>query len=367
MEAVLASKTLDFNLSKSVFIVIGDKRFKENMQKKLEETPLLLCNQNMKQVDNYPYLGQVVSEKGVSDSSLKTINKRYGIAYKAIFEIKAIMEDSRSKVPGGFLTATTIWNMAVLPALLNSAECWLEIPKAGMEKLDRLQETFYQVLLNTPRTTPKPGLYWFTGGMLMTNIIMVKKVLFLYHLIHLQKDSLASEILQVQRQIELPSLWTECLQYLLDLDISLEELNDLTKQQFKRRVQCAAKEKNRKDLLTLIEPYRKLSFAELSEEDFETKPYFHELNLQQARLRFAIDTKMLRTIKSYYPSDKKNEDDFWECQHCSRIDSVRHLLRCPFFEELRVNKNLHSNQEDLVEYFRQIINVRMENEQAQHL
>ena len=60
---------------------------------------------------------------GVGQSVQKTINKRHGIAFKTIFEIKAIIEDSRSKVPGGFLTAKTIWNMVVLPALLNSAEC----------------------------------------------------------------------------------------------------------------------------------------------------------------------------------------------------------------------------------------------------
>ena len=299
--------------------------------------PLLLCNKVMKQAENYPYLGQIVSEKGVGHSVLMTINKRYGIAYKAIFEIKAIIEDTRSLVPGGFSTALMIWNMAVLPALLNSAECWLEIPKVANEKLNTLQETFYQVLLNSPRTTPKPGLYWFTGGMLLSNVIMVKKLLFLRHLIHLPENSLALEVLEVQKQMEIPSLWMEGLQFLLDLEISIEELHELSKRQFKQRVQSAAKEKNRRDLLQLIEPYKKLSSAQLSEENYGTKAYFHEMNLAQARVMFALDTKMLKTVKSHYPSDRRNEDDLGECHHCSRIDSIRHLIRCPFFEEIRVS------------------------------
>ena len=115
----------------------------------------------------------------------------------------------------------------------------------------------------------------------------------------------------------------------------------------------------------MIEPYKKLNVAEISEENFETKPYFREMTLSQARIMFAIDTKMLKTVKSYYPSDQKNEDDLWECDQCSRIDSARHLTRCPFFEELRVDKNLHSNQEDLVEYFQQVINFRINDGQAQ--
>ena len=108
----------------------------------------------------------------------------------------------------------------------------------------------------------------------MKNLIMVKKVMFLFHLIHLQEDSLASEVLRTQRHMEIPSLWTECLQFLLDLDISLEEIHILSKHQFKRRVQSAAKDKNRRDLLQMIEPYKKLNVAEISEENFETKPYF---------------------------------------------------------------------------------------------
>ena len=116
----------------------------------------------------------------------------------------------------------------------------------------------------------------------------------------------------------------------------------------------------------MMESYSKLNAKLLSEENFEPKPYFHELNLTQARVKFAIDTKMLKTVKSHYPSEKRYEDDMWECEHCSRVDSIRHLMVCPYFEELRVNKNLHSNSEDIVTYFQQIVNIRLENERAQH-
>ena len=59
MEAVLESKLLNFNLDKSVFLVIGKKNFKKAIEKKLEECPLTLCNEKMKQVDAYSYLGDV--------------------------------------------------------------------------------------------------------------------------------------------------------------------------------------------------------------------------------------------------------------------------------------------------------------------
>ena len=183
---------------------------------------------------------------------------------------------------------------------------------------------------------------------------------------HLTQDSLALEVLLTQRRLELPSLWTECLQFLCEVEVNLKELMEMTKMQFKRRIKHAVREKNRNDLLQMMEPYKKLNSTKLSQENFEIKSYFNEMNLNQARVKFAIDTNMLKTIKSHYPSDKKYEDDLWECQHCSRIDSVRHLMRCPAFEDLRVDKNLHSNTNDIVTYFQQIINIRMENGQAQH-
>ena len=57
---------------------------------------------------------EVISFRGVGDLALQTINKRYGVAYKAIIKIKAIVQDVRSSVPGGFLSGLKLWEMAVV-------------------------------------------------------------------------------------------------------------------------------------------------------------------------------------------------------------------------------------------------------------
>ena len=300
-----------------------------------------------------------MSEVSVGHSVVTTINKRYGIAYKAIFEIKMVIDDTRSSVPGAFVLATNIWEMAVIPALLNSSDCWIDMPKEAIDKLDKIQNKFYQVLLNCPSTCPKPGLYWFTGGLLMQNRIIEKKLLLLFHLLHLDKDSLAYEVLDEQRKLE-TCFWNECLGFLRELDIPLHEVEDLSKHQWKSRLREAIRSKNRSDLLTLIEPYKKLNYHELKNEECKTKEYFHDLTLSQAQVAFAIDTKMLRTVKSDFPSNKEYEDDLWRCQQCTRTDSIRHLTRCPFFSDLRINKNLKTNTEDIVEYFQEIIKIRLE-------
>ena len=253
--------------------------------------------------------------------------------------------------------------MAVIPSLFNSAECWINLPKAAVQKLNKLFETFYSVMLNSPASCPKPGLYWFTGGILPSNKIMERKLLFLFHLINLDQNTLGYEVLDSQRRFEMPGLWQECLEYLRELDISIEELEELSKFQFKSRVREATREKNRRDLLRWIEPYKKLNVIDLSKEKFETKPYFFELSLSKARTKFSIDIQMLKTVKSHFPLDKTNEEALWKCGQCSRVDSIRHLMRCPFFSDIRANKNLHTNIEDMVTYFQEIVTYRLEQAQ----
>ena len=190
-----------------------------------------------------------------------------------------IIEDTRSSVPGAFVVATKIWEMAVLPSVLNSADCWMDIPKAAMEKLDKLQNAFYQVILKCPCTCPKPGLYWYTGGILMSNRIIEKKLNFIFHATHLSKDSLAYQVLETQQKME-TGLWNEILLFLRELEIEIYELEDLTKTQWKSRVWDAVLIKNRSDLLKMIEPYKKLDYNKLKNEEFKTKNYFHFLKLE---------------------------------------------------------------------------------------
>ena len=56
MEAVVNSKMLEFNKKKSVFLVVGNKKFQEKIDNQLKESPLLLCNEKMLKVEKYPYL-----------------------------------------------------------------------------------------------------------------------------------------------------------------------------------------------------------------------------------------------------------------------------------------------------------------------
>ena len=157
MESVMETKLLDFNLDKSCVIVMGSRLKKAEINEQLRENPLKLCGQEMKCVAMEKYLGDMLSSGGLSDSVQATVLKRKGQVVSTILETKAVIEDCRSNVVGGITAGIEIWELAILPYLLNNSDTWVEISKATIDTLDDLQYMFYRYLLATTRACPIPA------------------------------------------------------------------------------------------------------------------------------------------------------------------------------------------------------------------
>ena len=74
--------------------MLGAKKARLKLLKDFEETPSTLYGKELEIVDNESYLGDVIGFN-TSESVTLTINKRIGLAKKAIFEIKQKVEDCR--------------------------------------------------------------------------------------------------------------------------------------------------------------------------------------------------------------------------------------------------------------------------------
>ena len=185
---------LDFNVEKCGFMVFGSKRSKRIIENQLSQTPLTLKGENVRNVKVEKYLGDYLSEDGLSDSVHRTVLKRKGQTIACINEIRAILEDCRSGVIGGITVGLEIWELGIIPALLNNSDTWVDMSLKTLKELDSLQYMFYRTLLSTPRTCPLPILLWDTGALLMEHRIALKKLMFYHHLKHLEEESLASKI-----------------------------------------------------------------------------------------------------------------------------------------------------------------------------
>ena len=151
IEAVMETKLLDFNLDKSCYIIMGSKKRKEEMEIELKENPLILCAYPMKKVKIKKYLWDIISTAGLSERVQATIEKRKGQVVSSIIETKAVVEDCRSNVVGGILSGLEIWELAILPFLLNNCETWTEISPKTIDLLDNIQ------CMSTGASWPPPG------------------------------------------------------------------------------------------------------------------------------------------------------------------------------------------------------------------
>ena len=355
MEAMAETKLLDFNTDKSCFIIIG----KDKEQRKLEDVfaadKPLLYGSPMKQSKGEKYLGDQICSGGLAASVAATVDNRGGKVWRAIHEIRTVVDDCRSNVTGGLTAGLDIWEVAVLPYLMNNCESWIAVSDSTIEVLDNLQNHFYRTLLEVPLGTPIPALLWECGGMLMKNRIMKKKLMFLHHLATLEKTSLAYQVYEVQCRLNLPGLLEECQPYLVRFGIM--RLEGYNKPQWKKMINSKMAEINKSELLEKMDKYKKLDKTKLGEEKFEVKSYLKSLTPSQARMKFRLNSFMTKTVKMNFPSNPKFVKSLWTCWHCDQIDTQSHIMHCDKYESFRLDKNLDNDQE-LVSYFKQVIKLR---------
>ena len=139
---------------------------------------------------------------------------RKGLTCRAMFDIRTIVDDCRSVTAGGVSAGLMIWEMAVIPTLLNNAECWYDVSKSTVDELELLQTRFLKHLLAVGSGCPTPILMSETGTVLMELRILQKKLLFLHHLETLPSSALAKEVLELQRMFNWPGLIQECQPFL---------------------------------------------------------------------------------------------------------------------------------------------------------
>ena len=297
----------------------------------------------------------MLCEDRLGESVHSTVLRRKGQTMLTMMEICAIIKDCRVTSVGGIVAGIQIWETSVIPFLLNNCETWVELRPKTTKILEEIQLKFLRNILATPITCPQPALLWDTGCLSMEQRIAQKKLLFYHHLVSLPDDSLASQVASVQEHLGFPGLVHECKK--LMKRYSLSNIRSYSKQQWKCIVRKAVLIANRNDLLEKAKNYKKIDDHTMSQEQSTLKPYFRELNVPDARLYFAVRSKMTKTVQMNYKGVDKFRKNHWKCVKCGVPDTQEHIVQCPDYEHLRCGKDLTETKQ-LVEYYRKVITVR---------
>ena len=171
LEKVIGEKSLEFNTDKSCFMLMGNKSARKKLQKQLQQTPLALCEQPMKEVKVLKYLGEFLSVD-LAESVHQTVIKRASIVKQTIYEIRAVIEDTRAEHLGALNIAFMIWKQAILSMLTFNSGTWVSIPRKTFRVLDELFHMFCRIILRVSSGCPIPSYYWQSGFLKFKNIIL---------------------------------------------------------------------------------------------------------------------------------------------------------------------------------------------------
>ena len=201
----------------------------------------------------------------------------------------------------------------------------------------------------------------------MDNLILEKKLLYYHHLANLPVESLAGEFFQLQLENNIEGIVTECKEHIMKMG----NLNprQTSKPLWKKRTKLYIEDKNKAELLEDIKKYKKLNYEEMSKETSKRKKYFFENNLEEVRFMFKIKSEILPTIRKNFPRKYKNQT--LNCPSCRsndndlsspQEDTQKHLMfNCPTFASLRMDKDLVNNDTHLLQFLRDVIQYRIEN------
>ena len=342
-------------------MIAGAKRARKNLEDQADNNPLILGNMNMQRVKEAKYLG-IWLAGSVAESVAATVSHRLGLASRSIFEIKAVIEDSRADSLGAVEVGLTLWEQSVIPFLLFGSETWNEIPIKTMKQLVDLNKRFLKTLLGVGKhRCPTPSLYLETASWTIQNQILLKKVFFYHHLATLPSHSLGSECYQAQKK-GLPGIVTECLEIFKEWNITGVEA--YSKWSWKRLMKSKLALKNAGDLFQWSQGYKKINIKCYERNNLKTKDYLKNLNLEKARVIFRKNCGMIKTVRSNFKNVKKYKAEKYLCPDCrhleppvSHVDKQDLLTHCEGNRDLREGLEL-SDLSQLAEYFRRVIERR---------
>ena len=349
----METKILNLHSDKSCFLVFGTQKQKQKIQEELAVTPIKLYGKDMKQKQKEKYLGDFLHVNGNGASVTATVNDRAGRIVTGMYDIRHVIENCRSNQLGSLKAGIHMWETAYIPSLLNNCKTWVELPVATLNKLEDLQNQFYRIILNCPRSTPKPALIWELGGRKIKWRIIQEKLVFMNHILQLDPSSLAKQVQEIQEKENLPGLTQECKEYIVMLELPNLFEENISKAGWKTMVKSAIRKENEREVLEAMNGYKKLKERPIVRESLGMKDYVEKLSLYEARIIFKHKSSMSRYVKMNYKGDKKYKQEGWKCDDCLQLDTEDHLLSCIGYEELRKNLNLEINK-DLAAYLHKI-------------
>ena len=278
---------------------------------------------NLSKTDAEKYLGDIICKDG---KNLKNIKDRKSKGFGIVQQISSILENIFFG-PYEIEISLILRKSLLLNGILTNSEAWYGLKDEEVMHLEQIDETLLRKIFEAPKSTPKCMLYLETGCTPIRFIIRCRRLMFLQYILKEDRNSLISRVFYAQDSNPLKNDWSlTCREDLKSLAINLtyEEIRDLSKDQFKRTVKRAVSIQAFRYLMTEKTKLSKVSHIDHAQLEMAEYLQPHKTSLSMARFIFHARCRMF-DVKSNY---KNRYPDLLCPLCCSVSDTQQHLLVC---------------------------------------
>ena len=356
VNCLLKQRGLSLNQKKSVCIIVGSKKQKENATKILQNSPLLCGGFETKEKHEEKWLGQIISSSGLAASVALTVASKESKIRGACLEIAIIVNDWRAQAVGGLETALMLWEACCIPSMLHGAGTWVDINSATEKKLNALQNWFVRLALRIGQGSPVSALLWDFQLLDMSLRIWREKIMMVIHLRSLEETTLARQEYEEQKNKDWPGLARETRNICTELNIEDCNITQIGKTKYREYVTQACHILNEKRLRAGAS---EIKCARIASEAYGKKEYIRHKNIADTRDHFRARFG-LTAFAGNYMHDRKYAKSDWLC-HCQESsESESHLLsgKCSVYGDLRQNFGDLKEDDNLVTFFQAVLDRR---------
>ena len=334
-----SEKNLQFGAAKCQYMLVGKnpekiiqnklkvdqwmKEYKENATTMEYEMLEYYAGQTeMKQTEEYKYLGFVISCKGDNMAHIRNMKcKSIGVIKKICNKLESLNLKNYY-----FECSVILMNVILRGTILYAAELFYNLKENELRKIERIEEEFMRKILKTSKGCPITSLYLVLGQTPARFEILKMRLLFLKYILEQPFDSIISRMFKLQLENPTRGDWAStCLKDLenLNLKLTLEQIKSMKKEKYKSLVK---ENVNETALKYLINRQGKKG-SETKYNYLEMAEYllpFNKQSIEEKREMFAVKNSMVN-IEANFSS--KSE---FKCE-CGDKEDMKHIYECRIY------------------------------------
>ena len=299
-----------------------------------------LGKEEIESCESYRYLGDLIMRNG---SNKKNIDDREA---KVMANTRKIIASCGSEIFRKIRMKALLrmHNSRTIPSLLTNCETWV-LNKTEREKLNRIELWALKKILDVPKTTPTPAIWYITGSLITSILIDKRQLLYLKTILDRPDDDWPKKMLYSLQTDEIG--WPKQINEKLDeyeLNYEWDQIKAMKYTVWKKLVTMATEKRNRETLIEMCHDKnggkRKTKFLleKLNAQNYTRNPSMDILCRSRFETRVQLMSMfgMLDCARNYKYGYKGEL-----CSVCGTIDDENHRVNfCSKFHETNLCESL---------------------------